>query len=511
MSDPKLNDLSDAAPPVPLAQVTADSWDFLDYPMIAPSGFREYDARWRYPAQINLQGFIALGLGIGTQMHRARIAPRILVGNDFREYAPAVKHALMLGLQQAGIAVTDIGTCVTPMAYFAQIRLGIAAVAMVTASHNPNGWTGVKLGFAAPLTHGVEQMRELRDIVMQGGARARAGGQITRGPALRTAYLADAARGLRLTRPLRIVCATGNGTASHFAPELLETLGAQVVPLHTRPDFSFPHYNPNPESLVMLRDMGAQVNRSGADLGIGFDGDGDRCGVVDHRGREIFADKLGLILARDIALRHPGAHFVTDVKSTGLFASDPVLRRAGATVEYWKTGHSHMKRRVQETGALAGFEKSGHFILAPPLGHGFDCAFRATAELCALLNRHPGRSIADLYAELPETWCSPTLSPACPDCEKYGVTRRIAEKLAARMAAGEGLAGRAIVDINRVNGARVSLTDGSWVLVRASSNTPNLVVVCESTQSRADLKALFEAIDALLRHEPEVGPYDQSL
>lgn len=494
----------------PLATVLPNSWAFLRDAMIAPTGFREYDARWKYPDQINLAGMTALGLGLGTQM-RGRGLSDIVVANDYRDYSLAIKQALILGLMQAGVRVHDIGPALSPMAYFAQFHLDVPAVAMVTASHNPNGWTGVKMGFQRPMTHGPDEMAELRDIVLEGRGTPAPGGSYVFRDGVREAYLDDLAGGFRLSRPLKVVCATGNGTAGAFAPELLARIGAEVVPLHCELDYTFPAYNPNPEALEMLHDMAAAVRAAGADLALGFDGDGDRCGVVDDEGEEIFADKVGVILARDYARLHPGARFVVDVKSTGLFASDPVLKGLGATTEYWKTGHSYMKRRVFETGALAGFEKSGHYFLAPPVGRGYDCGMRVAVELCRLMDRHPGASMSDLRRALPVTFTSPTMSPFCPDTEKYGVLSRIGTRLEGMAAAGASLGGRKITGLVTVNGVRVMLDNGGWGLVRASSNTPNLVVVCESPDSAAELRAIFDDLDAVIRTEPSVGAYDQQL
>ncbi len=479
--------------------------------MIAASGFRDYDARWRYPDEIDLVGMRDVGLGLGTQMCRHGLSPAIVLGHDFRSYSEAVAGALTLGLIEAGIIVHDIGLAVSPMAYFAQFHLDVAAVAMVTASHNPNGWTGVKMGFARPLTHGPEAMGELRDIVLGGLGAARSGGAHVATPGIRAAYLDDLCGGYRLSRPLRVVCATGNGTAGAFAPEMLTRIGAEVIGLHTDLDATFPHYNPNPEALEMLADMARAQQDAGADLVVGFDGDGDRLGVVDDCGDEIFADKLGLILARDLIAAHPGARFLVDIKSTGLFATDARLRAGGATVEYGRTGHSHMKRRMQEIEALAGFEKSGHFFFGPPLGRGYDCGLRAALEICKMLDRNPGRRLSDLSAELPACYTSPTMSPACPETEKRGVADRIRAVFEAMALRGESLAGHQIVAIHTADGARVALDHGGWVLVRASSNTPNLVVVCESPDSQADLKAIFGATDAIIRDEPSVGDYDQRL
>ncbi|MCF6233985.1 MAG: phosphomannomutase/phosphoglucomutase [Rhodobacteraceae bacterium] len=494
----------------PNPTVTQNTWEFLRDAMITPTGFREYDARWKYPDEINLPGITALGLGLGTQMFRRGIKPEIAVANDYRDYSLSIKNALMLGLMQAGIAVRDIGPAISPMAYFAQFHLDAPAVAMVTASHNPNGWTGVKMGFERPLTHGPDEMDELRDIVLNGLGEPRAGGSYEYVDGVREAYLDDLVGDFKMSRPLKVVCATGNGTASAFAPELFERIGVEVVPSHNELDYTFPHYNPNPEAMEMLHDMSASVKASGADFALGFDGDGDRCGVVDNEGEEIFADKVGVIMARDLAKIYPGSTFVADVKSTGLYASDPELLKYDIKADYWKTGHSHMKRRVKEIGALAGFEKSGHYFLAEPIGRGYDCAMRVAVEICKLMDRNPDKSMADLRRALPKTWSMPTMSPYCADTEKYAVLERLVAKLVKLADDGGTLGGRKITQVVTVNGARMILDNGAWGLVRASSNTPNLVVVCESPESEAELRAIFADIDAIIRTEPLVGDYDQT-
>lgn len=495
----------------PLYEVTPNTWEFLRDAMITPTGFREYDARWKYPDAINLPGITALGLGLGTQMTRRGIDPVIAVGNDYRDYSLAIKNALTLGLMRAGITVKDIGPALSPMAYFSQFHLDVPAVAMVTASHNPNGWTGVKMGFERPLTHGPEEMAELRDIVLSGDFDERPGGAYEFVDGVKEAYIDDLVGDFKMSRKLKVVCATGNGTASAFAPEVLERIGVEVVPSHNELDYTFPNYNPNPEDMHMLHDMAATLKASGADLALGFDGDGDRCGVVDDEGEEIFADKVGVIMARDLSKIYPNATFVADVKSTGLFASDPELKAHGVTADYWKTGHSHMKRRVKEIGALAGFEKSGHYFLAEPIGRGYDCGMRVAVEICKLMDRNPDMSMSDLRKALPKTWSTPTMSPYCADTEKYDVLARLVEKLVAKAEAGDTLAGQPIKEVVTVNGARVILENGSWGLVRASSNTPNLVVVCESSDSEAELRAIFAEIDAVIRTEPSVGDYDQTI
>ncbi|MGB0960945.1 MAG: phosphomannomutase/phosphoglucomutase, partial [Halocynthiibacter sp.] len=389
-----------------------------------PLGFREYDMRWRYPDDINLEGIFHVGRALGQQLHLHQ-KTKIAVGHDFRSYSQDVKNALMAGLSEMGIEVLDIGLSLSPMLYFAQFCLGNIPGAMVTASHNPNGWTGLKTSINPPLTHGPDEMSELKHIALNTHITPKSGGSITPVKDIKAQYLDDLVGDFQLSRPLRVVCATGNGTAGDFAPELLNRIGAKVIERHTELDHRFPHYNPNPEALEMLHDMADVVQQTKADIALGFDGDGDRCGVVDHTGAEIFADKIGLLLARDYAKHFPAPHFVVDIKSTSLFENDPVLHAHGATVEYWKTGHSHMKRRVAQTGALAGFEKSGHYFIAPPLGHGYDCGLRVAVELLKLLDRHPDSTLHDLENALPQSYLSPSMSPFCADDTKYDVVQRL--------------------------------------------------------------------------------------
>jgi phosphomannomutase/phosphoglucomutase len=283
------------------------------------------------------------------------------------------------------------------------------------------------------------------------------------------------------------------------------------VPLHTELDYNFPNYNPNPEDLEMLHDVAAAVTACNADIGLAFDGDGDRCGVVDNRGQEIFADKVGVLLARDIAARHSNARFVVDVKSTGLYMTDPVLKQLGASTDYWKTGHSYIKRRVNDLDALVGFEKSGHFFFNTPLGRGYDDGLVAALAVCDMLDRNPGRSIGELNEDLPKTWGSPTMSAHCPDEIKYAVAERVKRQIEQMAAAGEPLAGQRIADLITVNGIRVVADDGTWGLVRASSNKPELVVVIESPVSEARLREMYAAIDGIVRESPEVGVYNQTI
>lgn len=479
--------------------------------LVKATGFREYDARWLFGPEINLLGIQALGLGLGTFIHTLG-HKRIVVGHDYRTYSLSIKQALTLGLISAGCEVLDIGLALSPTAYFAQFDLDAPCVAMITASHNENGWTGVKMGAQRPLTFGPEEMGQLKEIVTTGAFVERPGGSLTRIDGVAERFIADAAARVRVSRPLKVIAACGNGTAGAFAPQALRAMGVEVIEMDCDLDYRFPKYNPNPEDQIMLHAMARAVREHGADLAFGFDGDGDRCGVVDDEGEEIFADKIGLMLARDLAPLNPGATFIVDVKSTGLYATDPVLAAHGCTTVYWKTGHSYIKRKTAELKALAGFEKSGHFFLSGDLGRGYDCGLTAAAAILAMLDRNPDRKLSDLRKALPVAYTSLTMSPHCGDEVKYGVVEGVVQEYQALAAAGGTILGRQIKDVITVNGVRVALDDGSWVLVRASSNKPEIVVVVESTQSADDMRALFhQEVKPRLARRPEVGAYNQEV
>ncbi|MBV8962231.1 MAG: phosphomannomutase/phosphoglucomutase, partial [Hyphomicrobiales bacterium] len=288
-------------------------------------------------------------------------------------------------------------------------------------------------------------------------------------------------------------------------------IGCEVVEMDTKLDHSFPHYNPNPEDMKMLHALAEKTRAAKADVGLGFDGDGDRCGVVDDEGNEIFADKIGVMLARDLSKLHPKSTFVVDVKSTGLFMTDPELKAREVKADYWKTGHSYIKRRVNELGALAGFEKSGHFFFNTPVGRGYDDGLLTGIHIVEMLDRNPGKSMADLYRALPKTWGTPTMAPHCDDEVKYTVVERVVKRFESMRSKGEKIAGEPILDLVTVNGVRVTAEDGTWGLVRASSNKPELVVVVESPVSEARMREMFSAVDGVLRENPEVGEYNQTI
>lgn len=477
---------------------------------INKNGFREYDARWLYPKDINLEGIKNLGIGLGTQItNRTKKNPRVIVGHDYRSYSEEIKRSLTNGLIEAGCKVEDVGLSLSPMVYFAQFELNADAVAMVTASHNENGWTGVKMGIEKGLTHAPEEMNELKDIVLNQKFNFDKG-SYKEIKGFKEIYINNLISKNKIKKKIKAVVACGNGTAGVFAPQILRGIGCEVVELDCNLDFTFPKYNPNPEDLEMLHAIAKAVREYNADVGFGFDGDGDRVGVIDNNGEEIFSDKIGLLIARNLAPKYKGSKFIVDVKSTGLFAKDKILKENNCETIYWKTGHSHIKRKVNQTKALAGFEKSGHFFFNNPLGYGYDDGINSALQVCHLLNDQ-NKKMNEIINDLPKTYQSPTMAPFCKDEEKYLVVEDLIKQVELLKIKNTKIDNQAITDILTVNGVRFSLEDGSWGLIRASSNKPSLVVVTESPTSNERKKKIFDFIDNLLQKTRKIGEYDQKI
>ncbi len=478
---------------------------------INPNGFREYDARWLYKEGIDLEGFVKLGKGLGSQIikHTEKDNPTVIVGYDYRSYSEEIKKAFVEGLISTGCNVEDIGLSLSPMVYFAQFNLKSDAIAMITASHNENGWTGVKMGIRKGLTHNPKEMSELKKITLS--EKFKVGqGKIKKIENFKKIYIQNLINKNKSIKKIKAVVACGNGTASIFAPEVLRGIGCEVIELDCKLDWTFPRYNPNPEDLKMLREISKVVRKYNADIGFGFDGDGDRCGVIDNKGNEIFSDKIGLLVARNLSHKYKGSKFIVDVKSTGLFNNDKILLKNDCETIYWKTGHSHIKRKVNEEKALAGFEKSGHFFFNNPLGYGYDDGINSAIQICHLLNNQD-KKISEVLSELPITYQSPTMAPFCKDEEKYEVVEKITQEIKKLKKNNVKIDDQFIEKILTVNGIRFSLGDGSWGLIRASSNKPSLVVVTESTTSNSRKKKIFDFIDNLLQKSGKIGKYDQKI
>ncbi len=478
---------------------------------IDPYGFREYDARWVYEKDIDDDGIVQLGKGLGTQIinHTKKNNPRIIVGQDYRSYSEHIKEKLKEGLVSTGCKIEDIGLSLSPMVYFAQFNLNSDAIAMVTASHNENGWTGVKMGIKKGLTHAPEEMKELKDITLN-QKFINGEGNVKKIDDFQNVYKNDLITKNPLNKKIKAVIACGNGTAGIFAPEILRSIGCEVIELDCELDWTFPKYNPNPEDLEMLNAISKAVKENNADIGFGFDGDGDRVGVIDDKGNEIFSDKIGLLIARNLSKDHKNSKFIVDVKSTGLYSNDKILKENKCETIYWKTGHSHIKRKVNTDNALAGFEKSGHFFFNKPLGFGYDDGINSAIQVCKLLDKN-NKKMSEILDELPTTYQSPTMAPYCKDSEKYDVVENLVKEITNIKENKTKVDDQEIREILTVNGVRFSFDDGSWGLIRASSNKPSLVVVTESPTSEDRKKKIFDFIDNLLQQTGKVGDYDQKI
>jgi phosphomannomutase / phosphoglucomutase len=489
--------------------VPFNSYEYLEKTLITPNGFREYDVRWRIGKEINPNGFVVLGKAYGTLIQDLTGEKEVVLGHDFRFYSQELARSFTVGLLSTGAHVIDIGMCISPMVYFAQHYFKSKGGVMITASHNENGWSGAKLADGLSSTLGPDGILAFRRAVESGKYREGAG-LYESFDGIFEPYLADALAPGLLKRKIKVVLAAGNGTAGRFAPPVLRAAGCEVVEVDCTADWDFKKHNPNPENLEFMHSMQAALFASKADLGIGIDGDGDRIGVMDDQGRELFSDKLGLLLARWIFPRFPSRSVVIDVKSTGAFFVDPILAAAKTSVLLEKTGHSYIKARVRASGALAGFEKSGHWFFSEPFGRGYDDAVVSALQVLRLLDE-AGKPLSALMDELPKTWQSPTLGLECPDTVKYDVVQAVTELYQKDKAAGVRIGGSAIKEIITVNGVRFVLDNGSFGLVRASSNQPSLVVVGESTESEDQLYDIVEHIQARLAATGKVGKYDQQM
>ncbi len=408
-----------------------------------------------------------------------------------------------------GCNVEDVGLSLSPMVYFAQFNLNSDAIAMVTASHNENGWTGVKMGIQKGLTHAPEEMTELKDITLN-KKFLNGQGALKKIENFNRIYIQDLIKKNKINKKIKAVVACGNGTAGIFAPEILKGIGCEVIELDCNLDWTFPKYNPNPEDLEMLHAIAKAVKDNKADIGFGFDGDGDRCGVIDEEGNEIFSDKIGLLIARNLSSKYKNSKFIVDVKSTGLFKDDKILKENRCDTIYWKTGHSHIKRKVNKEKALAGFEKSGHFFFNHPLGYGYDDGINSAIQVCHLIVDQ-NKKMSEIIKTLPKTYQTPTMAPYCKDEEKYEVVNEMIKEVKKLKDEGIKIDNQSISEVLTVNGVRFSLEDGSWGLIRASSNKPSLVIVTESTKSNEGKKKIFKFIDDLLQKTGKIGDYDQKI
>lgn len=452
--------------------------------MTAPASiFRAYDIRGVVGDTLTEAGVQQIGQAIGSEA-AARGDQTVVVGRDGRLSGPTISAALIRGIRAAGVDVIDVGMVPTPVLYFAAILLeGTRSGVMVTGSHNPPDYNGLKIVLAGETLHG-QSITDLHRRIVENDLATGEGG--LREQDVNQAYLTRILDDVKLNRPLKVVVDCGNGVAGYIAPGLIEQLGCDVIPMYCEVDGNFPNHHPDPGKPANLVDMIAKVKETGADLGLAFDGDGDRVGVVTQTGQMIYPDKLMMLFAEDVCQRNPGAKIIFDVKCTGNLAT--VIEQAGGEAEMWQTGHSLIKARMKATGAALAGEMSGH-IFFKERWFGFDDGLYGAVRLLEILAAS-GQDADSLFAQYPEDISTPELNIQVTDENKFELVRRLAE---------EGQFGDG--NINQIDGIRVDYTDG-WGLCRASNTTPVLVLRFEGKTEQALDRIRSTFVDELEKIQP---------
>lgn len=450
--------------------------------------FREYDIRGRESEEeLNELSVYHIARGFGAMLVKLNV-PTVLVGNDARGTSEAFSAQMVKGLTESGINVIDIGTATTPMCYWAQYYLKVPGLAVVTASHNPAGWNGLKLGTGLSKTLLPEEIKELYAIIEQEAYVTAGVPGTVRVEKVADAYMNDLVSRTTKSKKMRILVNTGNGTAGLFAPQLLRLAGYDVVEHYTNVDPTYPHYTANPDGEAMMKDTGEQVRANTCDIGLAFDGDGDRLGVVDETGATIWPDRTVMLLSRLVLQKEPGAKIVFDVKVSEALPED--IAAHGGVPIMWKTGHSYIKAKLAEEHAALAGEMSGHIFFSQDY-YGFDDAFFAALKLLEYVSAQT-EPLSKIMEDTPYYISTPTIQVKTTDEDKYAVV----EQLVAQFKA-EGYR------MNDVNGARVYTEDG-WGLVRASSNTPTLVLRFES-KTQEGLERVQQLFRTKLAAFPQVS------
>ncbi|MEY2619171.1 MAG: hypothetical protein RL522_2173 [Pseudomonadota bacterium] len=440
--------------------------------------FKAYDIRGIVPSTLTEDTAQALGLAFGTAAVRAG-ERTVAVGRDGRLSGPALSAALVRGLLASGVDVIDIGMATTPMLYFAASTLCTSGI-QVTGSHNPRDYNGFKMVLAGRAIHG-EEIQSLRRAMEQGGAPAATPGRV-RNVNVLLPYRDRIVSDVKLARPLRIVVDCGNGVAGASAPAILRALGCEVTELYSEVDGNFPNHHPDPSKPENLRDLIAALQSTGAELGLAFDGDGDRLGIVTPAGHTIYPDRQMMLFARDVLSRVPGGTIVFDVKCSQRLA--PAIREAGGVPLMFRTGHSLIKARMKEVDSPLGGEMSGH-IFFKERWYGFDDGTYAAARLLEILSRHADAGA--VLEGLPTSFSTPELNVRCAEGEPHALVERLVAS--ARFPAP--------AEVNTIDGVRVDWPDG-FGLIRASNTTPVLVLRFEGHTPEA-LHRIEAEMLALLR------------
>jgi phosphomannomutase/phosphoglucomutase len=450
--------------------------------MLNPHIFRAYDVRGRVGADINADVFRQVGRAYATLIRRNG-GRRVAVGQDNRTSSLELKAAFTEGVRAAGADVVDIGVVTTPILYFATAHWRLDGGANITGSHNPVEYNGVKMVHpgAAPLSE--EEIQRLRQMIEANDFESGAGGMEARSP--REDYFSTVTKLVHLPRPLRVVIDAGNGVAGSYAPELLRRIGCSVTELYCESDGNFPNHLPDPEDAANVVDLQAKVIETRADLGVAYDGDADRVGIIDEQGRRHEADLILVLLARDLLTRHPGAKVVFDVKSSQLLVDD--VKKHGGVPIMWKTGHSHLKRKMRDDGILLGGEVSGHMFFAENY-YGVDDGLLASCKILEIVARHAGPA-SQLFDSMEHLHATPELKAPCPDGEKFQVIDELVGVL------------RKSYELVDIDGARVSFPGKGWGLVRASNTNPYLTLRFEA-KTEQDIEDMKKVIYGALKKYP---------
>lgn len=448
--------------------------------MVDKKIFRQYDIRGVWGDDLTPEAALLIGRAFGTLCREVCGKEKVLltVGRDVRLSSAAISENLIRGIASTGADVTDIGECPTPVQYFSLYRLDADGGVMVTGSHNPPEYNGFKLSIGKETIYGSEIQR-IRQIIESG--RFAEGKGRTEKKEIIDDYIDHLKKDFPDLSGISVVLDSGNGTAGLAAPALVEGLGADAVRLFCEPDGNFPNHHPDPVVPGNLAALIRTVKEKGADIGVAFDGDADRIGVVDADGEIVWGDRLMILFARDVLKRSPGASIIGEVKCSQILYDD--IRRNGGTPIMWKTGHSLIKKKMKEEKALLAGEMSGHIFFADRY-FGYDDAIYATLRLLELLkkNGRPYR-LKRLLGGLPEVWSTPEIRFDCPDERKFGVVEEMRNAFAGH-------------DVNTIDGARVNFGDG-WALVRASNTQPALVMRFEA-ESEASLKKIQAFVEEKL-------------
>jgi len=439
-----------------------------------PTIFREYDIRGVVDKDLTRETVRELARGAGSYFARHGIK-RITVGRDCRPSSDPFFQALLEGLLGSGMEVIDVGVCPTPLLYFSIVQLAQEGGVMITGSHNPPEFNGFKVCVGKDAIYGseIQRVREIiekRDYVQGKGT-------LTQHDIIQD-YHHYLLSNIRLDREIKVVVDAGNGTGGVVGVPIMRELGCRVKALYCEMDGRFPHHHPDPTVEKNLKDLIATVTRTGADLGIGYDGDADRIGVIDEEGRIIWGDKLMIIFARAIIEEHGGGTFIGEVKCSQTLYDE--IERLGGKAIMWKTGHSLIKDKMKKEKALLGGEMSGHMFFADRY-FGFDDAIYASCRLLEIMGKS-GKKVSELLEGIPQTYATPEIRVDCPDDIKFRIVEQAKEHFRQRYP---------VIDID---GMRVRFPDG-WGLLRASNTQPALVLRFEATSQERleEIKGMIEA------------------